>query len=153
MSPEEIRPLIECNSVAAIDPYRGWVYYDGDCGMCVEFARRLKRRLLGRGFGFSPIQVGSVSAGGSGSLSTEQWIREELSLPAESPVTEMLVRAEGRLLRGAEAVVYLARWIWWAWPLYAIAHLPGVLPVLRIAYRWVADRRHCLSGACRLPMR
>ena len=59
--------------------------------------------------------------------------------------------AGGRELGGADALVEIARRIWWAWPLFALAQLPGAMLVLRAGYRKFAANRHCLRGACRRP--
>ncbi|MBT6451212.1 MAG: hypothetical protein HOK62_10920, partial [Verrucomicrobiales bacterium] len=36
------------------------------------------------------------------------------------------------------------------WPLWLMALVPGVKWLLDRAYRWVAERRMCLSGVCSL---
>jgi predicted DCC family thiol-disulfide oxidoreductase YuxK len=72
-----------------------------------------------------------------------------LALPPEDLLREMRVAtANGKVFGGAEAIVYLARKIWWAWPLYAAAKLPAALRILDVYYRWFADHRTCLSGSC-----
>jgi len=53
---------------------------------------------------------------------------------------------DGRIFRGADADVHLAGRIWWAWPLYVLAKLPGAMPMMRYGYRWVASHRDCVSG-------
>jgi len=73
-------------------------------------------------------------------------------LPPEELLREMRVAtADGNLYGGAQAIVYLARQIWWAWPLYAAAKLPGVPRILDAGYRWFADHRTCASGMCSIP--
>ena len=62
-----------------------------------------------------------------------------------------LVKSDGRILGGADAVVELARRVWWGWPLWVFAQAPGSRPLLRAAYRWIAARRHCLGGTCERP--
>ena len=48
-----------------------------------------------------------------------------LDLPPDDLLREMRVATgDGNIYGGAEAIVYLARQIWWAWPLYAAAKLP-----------------------------
>jgi predicted DCC family thiol-disulfide oxidoreductase YuxK len=54
----------------------------------------------------------------------------------------------GEVYGGADAIVALAKYVWWAWPLVAAAQVPGVRRVLRAAYRQVAARRYCLAGRC-----
>ncbi len=119
---------------------RGWIFYDGQCRFCVALARRWARRLEPRGFDMAPLQ--------------DPRVRALLALPDEELLREMRVlTAEGKQLGGADAVVYLARHIWWTWPLYALAKLPGVKGVLRAAYRWVAARRSCVGRVCDAPQR
>jgi predicted DCC family thiol-disulfide oxidoreductase YuxK len=60
-----------------------------------------------------------------------------------------LLLADGRVLGGADVVVYLARHIWWAWPLYLFAQVPGARRLLWGMYRWIAAHRHCTSGQCK----
>jgi predicted DCC family thiol-disulfide oxidoreductase YuxK len=66
----------------------------------------------------------------------------------------MVVAASGDVLGGATAVVYLARQVWWTWPLWAVSRVPGVMRLLDRAYRRIARRRHCVSRtATRRPLR
>ena len=39
---------------------------------------------------------------------------------------------------------------WWAWPLFALAQLPGMMEVLRTVYRQIAATRSCKGNACEL---
>jgi predicted DCC family thiol-disulfide oxidoreductase YuxK len=113
----------------------GWVFVDGECGFCMSIARRLRPVLEARGFGIATLQ--------------DPRVREQLSLPERELLAELRVLAkDGHQFGGADAIVYLARQVWWAWPLWGIAQAPGMRHVLRFAYRWIAIRRHCLSGAC-----
>ena len=117
---------------------RGWVFFDRDCSVCTSLARRFRRPLETRGFGLAALQDPRVQA--------------LLNLPPEDLLREMRVAtAEGEIYGGAGAIVYLARQIWWAWPLYAAAKLPGVPLILDACYRWFADHRTCSSGLCSLP--
>jgi predicted DCC family thiol-disulfide oxidoreductase YuxK len=111
----------------------GWVFFDGDCGFCMSIARRLRPVLEPRGFGIATLQ--------------DPRVREQLSLPERELLAELRVLAQdGRQFGGADAIVYLARQVWWAWPLWAMAQVPGMRHILRFAYRWIAVRRHCLNG-------
>jgi len=49
---------------------------------------------------------------------------------------------------GADAVIFLARKIWWAWPFYAVAQIPGAHRLIYLVYRWIAAHRGCNHGAC-----
>ena len=101
----------------------------------MSIARRLRPVFEPRGFGIATLQ--------------DPRVREQLSLPEKDLLTELrLLTDDGRQFGGADAIVYLARQVWWAWPLWALAHLPGMRGALRFAYRRIAVRRHCLSGVC-----
>ena len=51
---------------------------------------------------------------------------------------------------GADAILEIARRIWWAWPLFALAKMPGIKPMLRAMYRHVAANRFCANGTCKI---
>lgn len=117
---------------------RGWVLYDADCGFCTRLAWRFGGALERRGYRVVPLQA--------------PWVRERLQLPAEKLLEEMRVLTiEGVHVGGADAVMYLARRMWWALPLYAASLIPGVMHLLRWGYRWIAARRHRFSRTCALP--
>jgi predicted DCC family thiol-disulfide oxidoreductase YuxK len=114
---------------------RGWIFFDRDCSVCTSLVRRFRRTFEKRGFGLAALQDPRVAA--------------LLALPPEDLLREMrVITNEGEIHGGAEAVVYLARQVWWAWPLYAAAQLPGVPRILDAGYRWFADHRPCFSGTC-----
>ena len=115
----------------------GWLFYDGDCPVCSGWIERVRDLLLRRGIHPVPLQAA--------------WVRPGLGLSQEELLAEMkLWTADGRIFGGADAFIHLARLIWWAWPFFLLAHLPGAKTVLRMAYRFVARRRHCLGGQCAL---
>lgn len=117
---------------------RGWVFFDRDCPVCVSLVSRFRRPLETRGFGFAALQDPRVQA--------------LLNLPDAELLREMRVAtSEGKIYGGAEAVVHLAGRIWWVWPFYAAAKLPGVSRLLNAGYRWFADHRTCASGVCPIP--
>ena len=108
----------------------GWVFYDAQCPMCSYWVSRFTNVLLRRRFLTAPLQRG--------------WVQQRLKLDSNDALTEMRVlSANGELLGGAAAVVYLAERIWWAQPLAVIANLPVVMGMLRRAYRFIARRRCC----------
>ena len=114
---------------------RGWVFYDADCAFCTSLVRGLEPTLLRRGFHCSPLQ--------------DRWVALALGISREELLKEMRVWTRKReLLRGADALVYLAGRIWWAWPLYALGRLPCLRGAIHAAYRSMAARRNCLSVAC-----
>jgi formate-dependent nitrite reductase membrane component NrfD len=38
--------------------------------------------------------------------------------------------------------VFLARYIWWLWPLWLISIIPGMMIPIRASYRFIARNRH-----------
>lgn len=115
--------------------FRGWVLFDGECPFCRRWARRLHPLLAPRGFLFLPLQV--------------PWVRAHFHLSEEELLGEMRVLLrDGEAFGGADAMLHLARYIWWARPLVMLAKIPGVCRLLRDAYRFIAARRECHSGTC-----
>jgi len=114
------------------------IYFDEECRFCRATVRRFERQLTRRGFTFVPLQ-----APGTARL---------LGVPNEHLLDEMRLRLDdGTVLGGASAVVAIARRVGWAWPLWALSRIPGAMPVMRSAYRWIARNRGCVSGACAHP--
>lgn len=64
-----------------------------------------------------------------------------------------LLTKDGARFAGADAFVEVGRHVWWARPLTAATRLPGVMPLLRRGYNWVAANRYCLNGSCPVPQR
>lgn len=111
------------------------VFYDADCRFCVSIVRRFERVLARRRFELVPLQAPGASG--------------QAGVPDEQLLDEMRLRLrDGSVFGGAAAVVEIARRIWWAWPLWALSRLPGAMGAMHAAYRWIARRRHCTSGAC-----
>ncbi len=109
----------------------GSILYDVECRMCRDMMRRFERTFTSRGFIFAPLQL-------------------ELK-PGERP-SEMRVRTtDGRDLGGADAVLFLAGFVWWGQPLRWLAKIPGAKKLLHRIYREIASRRTCDNGACLLP--
>lgn len=114
----------------------GWLFYDAECPFCVRIAQRFARVLVPRGFALAPLQDPRVAG--------------LLGLPESELLREMrLLTAESKQYGGADAAIFLARKIWWAWPFYAAAQIPGVKPILRAIYRSIAARRSCAAATCR----
>ncbi len=119
---------------------RGWVFFDRDCSICTSLVRQFRHTFEKRGFGLAALQDPRVAA--------------LLGLPPDQLLREMrVITSEGDIFGGAEAIVYLAAKIWWAWPVFAVAQLPGVPRILAVGYRWFADHRHCVSGKCSLSQK
>ena len=117
---------------------RGWLFYDAECRVCRRIARGLEPLLNRRDLAITPLQA--PHAGALLGLSREELLREmRFLLDDGSPA--------GRLTGGADAVVALAREIGWARPIVWLAQIPGVMPLLRRGYRWIAAKRNCAVRA------
>lgn len=116
---------------------RGWVLYDGECRLCTDMARRFHHLLAGRHLELLPLQT--------------PWVKARLGLPDDKLLAEMrLLRPDGRYFGGADAVLEVGRYFWWAWPLRALGRIPVVKHILRAVYRWVARNRNCTTSACEI---
>jgi len=98
-------------------------------------ARRFHHLLAGRRLELLPLQT--------------PWVKARLGLPEEQLLAEMrLLRPDGKYFGGADAVMEIGRYFWWAWPLRIIGRVPAVNNFLHEAYRWVVRNRNCVNGAC-----
>ena len=112
-----------------------WVFYDGECRLCVGWARRVEPLLKWHHLALAPLQ--------------DEWVRTRLGLEAGAPLREMrMLTAGGEDFGGAEALAEIARRIWWAWPVYALTRLPGVRRPMRALYDGLAARRHGCNSSC-----
>lgn len=117
-------------------PIAGWICYDGGCAQCLRWMRRVEQPLARLGYNFVALQ--------------DPWVKEHLNCLETERLTEMrLVLPNNHVLGGADAVITLARYVWWLWPLWLIGQFPGAMPLLRATYRWVAWNRQCASGRCK----
>ena len=114
---------------------RGWLFFDAECGFCTRIARWLRPILLRRGLAVAALQDVRVGA--------------LLGLPKPELLRELrFLLSDGRQTGGADAVLAVAREIWWARPLVWVGNIPGMMVVLRRGYRWVAARRSCAAMRC-----
>jgi len=119
-------------------PAEGWILYDGGCGFCFRWAHFWKKIVERRGFAIKDLQ----SAAEEGLL----------QIPQDSLLDDIRVLPRnGELQSGADAYLYVARRIWWAWPFYAIFSLPGFNRLLWWGYRWFNRNRYRISRHCPLP--
>ena len=114
---------------------RGWIFYDGACRHCSAAAKRFERLFERRGFALIPLQT--------------PWVQKRLRLNPTALLEEMrLLTDDGKILGGADAVIFLAGQVWWAWPFYSLAQLPGMHGLVEKSYRWIATHRGCAHSAC-----
>ena len=114
---------------------RGWLFFDAECEFCTRFARWVAPSLQTRCLAIAPLQDPRVAA--LVGLSGVELLREMRFL-----------LSDGTQYGGADAAVALAREIWWARPLVWLSQVPGMMDVLRRAYRWIAERHRCSAAAC-----
>jgi predicted DCC family thiol-disulfide oxidoreductase YuxK len=118
----------------------GWIFYDANCSLCARSAVWFNRMLDRRGFRLLPLQTPGVA--------------DRVGVTSEALFARMhLLKRDGRRFAGADAFVEIARHVKWARLIVAASKLPGVLPVLRHWYDWIAAHRYCLGGTCRPPRR
>ena len=111
---------------------KGWLFFDAECNFCTRLARWLEPILERCGFGVAPLQDPRVGA--------------LLGMPRSELLRELrFLHSDGRHFGGANAVLAVAREIWWARPLVWLAAIPGVMPLLRASYRWVTSQRSCAA--------
>jgi predicted DCC family thiol-disulfide oxidoreductase YuxK len=116
----------------------GWILYDGACGFCSWWVRSWQKVVEAQGFAVKDLQ--SADADGS------------VKIPAENLLDDIrILTPSGELVSGADAYLYVARRIWWAWPFYAVFSLPGFNWALWRGYRWVNRNRYRISPHCALP--
>ncbi|HTQ60843.1 MAG TPA: DCC1-like thiol-disulfide oxidoreductase family protein [Candidatus Solibacter sp.] len=114
---------------------RGWLFFDAECAFCTRIARWLAPILGRRGLDLAPLQDPRVGA--------------LLGISRQELLREMrLLLSDGKQFGGADAVVAVAREIWWARPLAWFARGPGMMDLLRRGYSWQAGSRNCAALKC-----
>jgi predicted DCC family thiol-disulfide oxidoreductase YuxK len=122
----------------AMLPRVGWVLYDGGCGFCFRWVHFWEKMIERRGFSLQDLQ--------------SAWEAGSLNIPKQNLLDDILIMTrDGNLQSGADAYLFVARRIWWAWPFYAIFHLPGFNWVLWQGYHWFNRNRYLISRHCPLP--
>ncbi len=105
--------------------------YDGECGICQKSVALLKRWDREHMLRYVPFQDGVAVA------------RFGIALPKLAAAMHLIL-PDGRVYPGADAIPRLLtlfpnkRW------LALLFRIPGVLPLARRIYAWIAIRRHCL---------
>jgi len=111
-----------------------WVCYDADCSLCIRWVNRFRTSLEKHGFTLLPLQSPAV--------------RAALHLPETELMAEMrVITPQGFVFGGADALVYLSSIL--CKPLFWLTRIPGVMPLLRRVYRYVARNRDCAGHTCK----
>jgi predicted DCC family thiol-disulfide oxidoreductase YuxK len=119
---------------------RGWFFFDAECQFCTRIAIWLASLMKRRGLAMAPLQDSRLGAllGLSG---------EELM----HAIRFML--GDGSQYSGADALLAVAREVWWARPLVWVSKVPGAMPAMRTGYRWGAKRWRCHAQQCMTDQR
>ena len=72
---------------------------------------------------------------------------EHLFLIKEDFPEMKVIGSDSKLYGGANAILYVCKKIWWASPLWALAHIPFARTIFDYIYKLIAKRRHC-HGMC-----
>ena len=116
------------------------VLYDADCRYCIRLAEGFRPILARKKFQLAPLQA--------------PWVRQQLGLDETNLLSEMrLLKANGEVFGGADALVEISRKYGWAWPLCQLARSPLFMRWMRAGYGWVARNRPCANGACAMKRR
>jgi predicted DCC family thiol-disulfide oxidoreductase YuxK len=114
--------------IAVRDPT---LIYDGECGICQEAVAFLRRQDREHVLRFIPFQDGAAVA------------KFGIELPALAAAMHLIL-PDGTVYAGADAAPELLRLLpRWRW-LAAFFYIPGILPLARRIYAWIAARRRCL---------
>jgi predicted DCC family thiol-disulfide oxidoreductase YuxK len=133
-----ISELTEITERAEATSFRGWIFYDRDCSFCGDLALRFETVFAKRGFHFEPLQ--------------HEWVLRRLNLTRDKALEEMRVLTEaGEVFGGVDAVIFLARQLWWGAPGAILARLQFVHAILDRLYRWVAAHRTCAINTTNSP--
>ena len=110
------------------------VCFDGVCPMCLKAVLLMRPVWEPRGVEFVPLQA--------------DWVRRRLNLPEAELLGEMRVLTpRGKVLGGADAHAHLWGQVWWLWPMWLAAKIPGVHWLIDVCYRWVAKNRYRMMPA------
>ncbi|HEY1921165.1 MAG TPA: DCC1-like thiol-disulfide oxidoreductase family protein [Tepidisphaeraceae bacterium] len=107
--------------------------YDARCGMCTWAMRRNAAFLKRLGYQYRPLQDVQFQRAQPGDF------RELLVLTPDND-----------LLGGADALLHIVGGVPIAWPIVRLLQHRRIIPVIRRAYRWVADHRQRISQVCHL---
>jgi predicted DCC family thiol-disulfide oxidoreductase YuxK len=116
--------------------FNEWVFYDSECPMCSNLTHNAKKLTAGQGLGFASLH--------------SDWVKEKIK-DVKEPLKEMLIlKPDGNIIGGADAMVHLARKIWFTRPIYWIYQIPGMKFVYKPVYAFIAKNRYCISKVCRI---
>ncbi len=131
MSREGATPVASQSGASLWPPFRGEVFYDGQCPICLRGIARFGGLLARHGFKVEPLQTPGT--------------QERAGRSREAMMRDMhLLTADGRVMAGVDAYLHIGDTIGWLRPIAWIARLPGLRWLADQAYRCVADNRYRL---------
>ena len=114
---------------------RGWLFFDADCKFCTRIARSIAPTLARHNLGVAPLQDPRVG--------------ELLGMPPHELLREIrFLHCDGTHFGGADAVLEVAKEIWWWRPLVWLSKIPGMMRVFSAGYHWIAAQRNCAAEQC-----
>jgi predicted DCC family thiol-disulfide oxidoreductase YuxK len=119
-------------------PSRGWILYDGACGICSRLAVKAAPFLDRLGLNVIPLQ--------------SPWAQEVTGLTSDQLLSDIrLVHRDGRVLSGPDVYRHVMRQVWWARPVYLLSVAPGLRSAFDWGYRAFARHRMRFSVTCTTP--
>jgi len=81
-------------------------------------------------------------------------VGELLGVSEEVLYSEVHVRLEdGKRIGGVDALVRIGREVWFLRPLWILSYIPGMIQLMRPAYRFIAKNRFVLfGGTCKTDL-
>ena len=117
-------------------PTSDTVLYDGRCRFCRSQIALLRALSIGHRPTFISLHD-PIVAERFPELSHDELLRQMY-----------VIDPQGQARGGAEAVRYLSRRLPLLWPLAALLHIPGSLPVWKSLYAFIARHRLSIAGSC-----
>lgn len=118
-------------------PPRGWVLYDGRCGLCSRWISFLKPIVEGVGFECVALET--------------PWVAERVAISSEKLADDIRVLlADGQVISGAACYRYLMKKVWWSAPLGYATEVPGLKSLMNMVYKLINKNRFRISAACGL---
>ena len=138
------------------DP-KGWVLYDGQCGICRMLAFKMEPTLKRAGFSIAPLQAewvidwyNKVFIGNVPTLEPNPETPVGQSADELAPEEFIVIDKHGAPHLGADGHRAIFKEVWWLKPLYWLSLPPIAHWIFNRCYRLVADNRHRISSTCRL---
>lgn len=118
----------------------GLIVFDGSCGVCSSFVGDRASFFERYGFRVVPLQ--------------ERWAQEAMGLDERTLSEAIHLRLpNGRVVRGIDFFLEVARRVWWLKPFGFAFGIPIVKPIAARVYAAVAKRRRSISSLCGLQSR